>query len=166
VPTRNTPRYLGWETNSLPGVGLSFNLSGIARAYVATGDAAYAERIDTILAVLADCQTRTNGYLLGTSGGFNIFKRLENEGYYPGLSFWGKGQPTPYYALEKLTSGLRDVYRLTHKRQALEIELGIGNWLERHMAKINDAELQKTMQVEYGGMNWVLTDAPAIRRRC
>lgn len=150
--------YLGWETAYLPGVGLSFYLSGISRMYAATGDKAYGDRIDAILDQLAVCQTRTDGYLLGTSGGLNIFRRLEQEGFYPGFRFWGKGEATPYYAMEKLMSGLRDVYRITGKTKALEIETALGNWVARHMAFLSDDELQKIMTVEWGGMNWVLAD--------
>jgi DUF1680 family protein len=153
------PIYNGWETSVLPGVGLSFYLSGISRMYMSTGNKEYADRLNYILNELDACQRRNgDGYLLGTTGGKNIFFRIEKEGRFPDFGFWGRGEAEPYYSLEKLMSGLRDAYRVTNNPKALQISIGIGNWLAKHMSHISDATLQDLMWVEYGGMNWVLAD--------
>lgn len=150
--------YLGWETNVLPGVGLSFYLSGIARLYMTTGETEFLDRINYALAELELCQQKNEGYILGTKNGKKIFARVEKEGCFPGFGHWGDGEATPYYSLEKLMSGLRDVYRICHNPKALQISTGLGNWLYKHMSFISDTELQKIMHTEYGGMNWVLSD--------
>lgn len=150
--------YLGWETRVLPGVGLSFYLSGLARLYMTTGKTEFLDRINYALAELELCQQKNEGYILGTKNGKKIFARVEKEGCFPGFGHWGDGEATPYYSLEKLMSGLRDVYRISHNQKALQISIGLGNWLYKHMSFINDSELQKLMQTEYGGMNWVLSD--------
>jgi DUF1680 family protein len=153
------PKYLGWETNVLPGVGLGFYLSGISRLYMSTGNQEYADRLNYILDQLDACQKRSgDGYLLGTSGGKKMLARVENEGWFADFGFWGRGEATPYYSLEKLMSGLRDAYRVTGNAKALQISIGIGNWLANHMSHISDGTLQKLMTIEYGGMNWLLAD--------
>lgn len=156
--TEKAPPYPGWETRLLPGVALSFYMSGASRMYLLTGDKEIRDRLDYILKTLEECQKRNDGYLLGTVGGRHVLARVEKEGNFPGFGFWGRGEATPYYALEKLMSGLRDVYRLCHDPRALRISIGIGNWLEQHMSHISDEVLQQLMRIEYGGMNWVLAD--------
>ena len=80
------PAYPGWETKSLPGVALSFYLSGAARLYKLTGDEIFSKNINYLLTELRKCQVKNDGYLLGSKGGKQIFKKLEDEGYYPGFS--------------------------------------------------------------------------------
>lgn len=154
--------YPGWETISLPGVALSFYLSGVSRLYAMTGEEIYMKNMNYILNEIEECQSRNNGYLLGSRNCKAIFAKLEKEGFYPEFDDWGKGHGEPYYVMEKLFSGLIDVYRISHIPKALKIATGLADWLERHMSHINDIELQKIMSVEYGGMNWVLADMYVI----
>lgn len=150
--------YPGWETQSLPGVALSFYLSGVSRLYRITGEEVYLKNLNYILDDLSACQLQNNGYILGTRNGKEIFARVEKEGLFPGFDGWGSGQGEPYYVMEKLFSGLIDAYRISHLPKALKIATGLADWLERHMSHISDVELQKIMTIEYGGMNWVLAD--------
>jgi hypothetical protein len=150
--------YLGWETNTLPGVALSFYLSGSARLYMSTGNVEFLNRINYALAELEVCQQKNEGYILGTKNGKKIFSRVEKEGCFPEFGHWQDGEGTPYYSLEKLMSGLRDVYRICHIQKALQISTNLGNWFYKHMSLVNDVELQKLMRTEYGGINWVLSD--------
>ena len=154
--------YPGWETRSLPGVALSFYLSGAARLYRLTGNEVYLKNMNYILAELRKCQTRNDGYLLGSKGGKQVFRKLEEEGYYPEFSDWGNGHGEPYYVMDKLFSGLMDVYRICQIPAALRISTDLADWLERHMSHISDTDLQKIMTEEYGGMNWVLADMYSI----
>lgn len=157
LPPKGEP-YSGWETNTLPGVALSFYLSGSARLYMSTGNVEFLKRINYALAELELCQQKNNGYLLGSKNGKKVFERVEKEGWFTEFGHWRDGEATPYYSLEKLMSGLRDVYRICHIKKALKISIGIGEWFCKHMSFINDTELQKLMRTEYGGMNWVLSD--------
>jgi hypothetical protein len=151
------PAYPGWETRSLPGVALSFYLSGASRLYKLTGNEIYLKNLKYILSGLSDCQAKNDGYLLGSRSGKEVFKKLETEGYYEGFSNWGEGHGEPYYVMEKLFSGLIDVYRICNNPEALRIATNLADWLERHMSHISDTDLQKIMDEEYGGMNWVLS---------
>ena len=153
------PAYPGWETNTLPGVGLAFYLSGIARLHAVDVEPEFGRRLTRALDELAECQEKGQGYLLGTTNGPAILARVEREGYWKGFgAFSGTGEATPYYAMEKLFSGLRDAYRIAHQPKALAIAVRLADWLERHLAKLDDARLEALMQVEFGGMNWVLAD--------
>lgn len=150
--------YPGWETGVLPGVALGFYLSGTSRMLMSTGDKQYSDRINYILDQLSLCQQNNGGFLLGTANGKKNLERVEKEGFYKDFGRWGGGEATPYYSMEKLFSGLRDVYRITHNPKALQIAARLGNWFAGHMAKVKDSDLQKIMTIEYGGMNWVMAD--------
>lgn len=150
--------YGGWETSVLPGVALSFYLSGLSRMYMSTGEEEYLDKINYALDELERCQKKTGGYLLGVRDGRKLFERVKKEGCFPGFGEWGGGHATPFYSLEKLMSGLRDVYRVCHIPKALTIWKGVGEWLNSLMAYIPDTELHKMMKIEYGGMNWLLSD--------
>jgi DUF1680 family protein len=156
------PAYPGWETRSLPGVALSFYLSGASRLYKLTGDEIYLKHLNYLLSGLMECQAKNDGYLLGSRSGKEVFKKLETEGYYEEFSNWGEGHGEPYYVLEKLFSGLIDVYRICNNQDALSIATKLADWLQRHMSHISDTELQQIMNEEYGGMNWVLSDMYVI----
>jgi len=150
--------YGGWETKLLPGVGLGFYLSGISCLAVSTDEPEFGRRLDYILDQLAVCQQAAGGYLLGTRDGRAIFARIEKEGKFPGFAFWGNGSAEPYYALEKLFSGLRDAFRNAGRTKALQLEVALGDWLDRHMSHLSDAQLADLMTIEFGGMNWVMSD--------
>lgn len=152
--------YPGWEI-SLPGVALSFYLSGVSRLYCLTGEEVYLRNINYILDELAFYQSRNNGFLLGGTGVKKVFEKFEKEGYF-GNWAWGDGYGEPFYCLEKLYSGLIDVYRINNNPKALKILINITSWLDRIMSHLSDEDLQKIMLVEYGGMNWVLSDMYVI----
>jgi DUF1680 family protein len=154
--------YPGWETNSLPGVAASFYLSGVSRLYAHTGEEIYLKNLNYILDEMSLCQSKNDGYLLGSRGGKELFSKLEKEGFYPGFNDWSNGHGEPYYVLEKLFSGLIDAYRICNNQKALTIVTDLTNWLDRHMSHISDTDMEKIMGVEYGGMNWVLSDMYVI----
>ena len=66
---QKAPQFLGWETDTLPGVALAFYLSGISRMALNMegweGDE-FRWRLNYILDELEACQKVTGGYLLGT----------------------------------------------------------------------------------------------------
>jgi uncharacterized protein len=161
------PQYPGWETENLPGVALAFYLSAISRMALNMDgweSEEFHRRLNYILDELEACQKLTGGYLLGTRNGKAIFARVENDGKFAeGFAQWegaqwGQGSAEPYYALEKIFSGLRDAYRIAGLPKALNIEIRLGNWLDGIMSHLSDAQMADLMTVEFGGMNWVLSD--------
>jgi DUF1680 family protein len=151
--------YPGWEQKELPGVGASFYLSGCARLYATTGDHRFLERVNRIVDELDRCQRANgNGYLLATKDGKRIFAEIERGNIRLDGGWLVNGEPEPYYALEKLFSGLRDAWRVAGVRKALEIAVRLGQWLDHQMSHLSNEQMQKIMSCEFGGMNWVLAD--------
>jgi DUF1680 family protein len=151
--------YPGWEDKTLPGVGAGFYLSGCSRLYASTGDTRFLDRVNYVLSELAECQKANgNGYLLATKGGKRIFADLERGNIHISDTWRINGECEPYYAMEKLFSGLRDAYRVAGQRQALDIEVALGDWLDRHVAHFTDEQMQLIMSCEFGGINWVVAD--------
>lgn len=151
--------YPGWEQKELPGVGASFSLSGCARMYAATGDRQFLDRVTYLVDELDRCQqAHCNGYLLATKNGRRIFAEIERGDIRLDGGWLVNGEAEPYYALEKLFSGLRDAWRVAGVRKALEVGLRLGQWLDRHMSHLNHEQIQKIMSCEFGGLNWVLAD--------
>jgi uncharacterized protein len=148
--------YPGWELN-LPGVALSFYLSGVSRLYRLTGKKVYLDKINYVLDEFEHFQSLNDGYLMGGKGLKQVFEKLSKEGYYEDWA-WGDGYGEPFYCLEKLYSGLIDVYRICNNKKALKILINLTDWLDSHISHISDEDMQKIMSVEYGGMNWVLSD--------
>ena len=158
---QRAPQYPGWETDYLPGVALAFYLSGISNLSAGVEgweSNEFRQRLIYILDELERCQQETGGYLLGTRNGRAIFARIEREGKFQGFAPWGDGCAEPYYALEKIFSGLRDAYRVAGQPKGLQIEVRLGNWLGDHMSHLSDAQMTEIMTIEFGGMNWVLSD--------
>lgn len=151
--------YPGWEDKELPGVAGGFYLSGCARMYAVTGDRRFLDRVNTMLEGLEACQNaHGDGYLLATRNGRKIFAELERGDIHLPGGWLVNGEAEPYYAMEKLFSGLRDAYRVAGQRKGLTIAVGLADWLDRHTAHFDDEQLQRIMSVEFGGINWVLAD--------
>src|SRR5204862_6875954 len=65
---------------------------------------------------------------------------------------------SPWYTLHKTFAGLRDAYRFTGNRTALEVETKFAAWAETILSKLDEAQTQKMLNTEFGGMNEVLAD--------
>ncbi|HKV23633.1 MAG TPA: beta-L-arabinofuranosidase domain-containing protein [Candidatus Acidoferrum sp.] len=116
-------------------------LSACALAYAATGDAAYKQRGDEMVAELAKCQDKLgNGYLSAFPETF--FDRLRE-----GIPVWA-----PYYTLHKILAGHLDMYAHCGNQQALESAQKMGNWVGHWCQGLSDAHMQRALNVEHGGM--------------
>lgn len=151
--------YPGWETKELPGVGAGFYLMGCSRLYAVTGDQRFLDRVVTLLDGLQAAQkAQGDGFLLATHHARQFVNEIERGDIRLDGGWLVNGEPEPYYALEKLFSGLRDAYRIAGQRKALDIAVDLADWLDRHTARLSDDQLQHVMSIEYGGINWVLAD--------
>jgi len=65
---------------------------------------------------------------------------------------------SPWYTLHKTFAGLRDAYRLTGNQSALVVETKYAQWAEGVLKPLEDAQVQKMLETEHGGMNEVLAD--------
>ena len=65
---------------------------------------------------------------------------------------------SPWYTLHKTFAGLRDAYRYTGNPTALDVEVKFAGWAEGILAGLDDAQMQKMLNTEFGGMNEALVD--------
>lgn len=164
LPTK-AEAYPGWESVELPGVAAGFYLSGCSRLWAVTGDQRFLDRVTNLLDQLAACQQANgDGFLSATRGGRQLFAEIARGDIRHTGGWMLNGQPEPYYALEKLLSGLRDAWRVAGQDKALVMERAAADWLERNVAGLSDEQLQRLMACEFGGLNWVLADLYADTR--
>ncbi|MFC8798751.1 glycoside hydrolase family 127 protein [Promicromonospora sp. NPDC057138] len=140
-------------------------LSATALAWASTGEPAFKDRADEIVAGLGEVQAALAATGRYTHPGFLAaygewqFSQLEK--YAPYGEIWA-----PYYTCHKIMAGLRDAYQLTGNQQALDIAGSMADWVGSRLDGLPDAQLQKMWGLyiagEYGGMNEVLADLTTI----
>ena len=152
--------YRGWDgpARNLTGHIGGHYLSGVSLMYLATGDARFKDRADYIVRELKEVQDKHgDGYLSALEGGREAWAAL-SKGDIRSAAFDLNGLWSPWYVLHKTYAGLRDAYRHTGNRSALEIEIKFAAWAEQVLAPLNDAQIQRMLNTEFGGMNEVLAD--------
>jgi DUF1680 family protein len=65
---------------------------------------------------------------------------------------------SPWYTLHKTYAGLRDAYRYTGNKTALDIEIKFAEWAEKLLAPLNKSQIQQMLRTEFGGMNEIMVD--------
>lgn len=152
--------YGGWDGDgkNLTGHIGGHYLSGVSLMYAATGDARFKARADYIVNELKEVQDKHgDGYLGALEGGREKFNELA-QGNIRSSFFDLNGLWSPWYTLHKTYAGLRDAYRFTGNRTALELEIKFAAWAESILSKLDDAQTQKMLNTEFGGMNEILAD--------
>lgn len=155
--------YGGWDGDGkqLTGHILGHYLSAVSLMWAATGDARFKERADYLVQGLKEVQdAHGDGYLGALEGGKERFAEVARGDIRSG-GFDLNGLWSPWYVLHKVYAGLRDAYRYTGNRQALELEIKFAGWAEGIMSQLNDAQTQRMLNTEFGGMNEVLADLHA-----
>jgi len=152
--------YGGWDGDgrNLTGHIAGHHLSGVSLMWAATGDARFKERADYIVRELKAVQdAHGDGYLSALAGGRKAFGELA-RGEIRSAAFDLNGEWSPWYTLHKTYAGLRDAYRHAENRTALDVEIKFAAWAEKTLSGLDDAQLQRMMNAEFGGMNEVLAD--------
>ncbi len=157
--------YGGWDGagRQLTGHIAGHYLSAVSLMWAATGDARFKERADYIveeLKVIQDAQG--DGYLGALMDGQNVdgkvrFQEL-SKGTIRSGGFDLNGLWSPWYVEHKIFAGLRDAYLYTGSRTALDVEIKFAGWVESILAPLNEDQLQRMLNTEFGGMNEVLAD--------
>ena len=144
----------GWEdpTCELRGHFVGHYLSGCALAFAATGDAELKRLGDRVVTGLAECQRKIdkNGYVSAFPTSY--FDRLA-----VGADVWA-----PFYTLHKILAGLLDMHELAGSNEALAVATGMAGWTDRWTAARAEQDMQKVLEVEFGGMNDALYRLAAI----
>ena len=135
-------------TNGWRGHYVGHFLSASGQMYASTGDARIKAKADAMVAELAKCQ-----------------KQLGEKGYlsaFPESSFDDLEQGRPaaviWYALHKIMAGLLDVYESCRNPQALQVLERMAAWVDWRTGRISEAQMQRTLETEFGGMNEVLAN--------
>jgi len=152
--------YPGWDGDgrNLTGHIAGHYLSAVSMMYAATGDARFKERADYIVKELKEVQDKNgDGYLSALEGLREKFAEVA-AGNIKSSFFDLNGLWSPWYTLHKTFAGLRDAYRFTGNRTALELETKYAAWAESIISKLNEEQTQKMLNTEFGGMNEVLAD--------
>jgi hypothetical protein len=152
--------YAGWDGDgrNLTGHIAGHYLSAVSLMYAATGDQRFKERADYVVREMKEVQDKQgDGYLGALANGKEQFIEV-SKGVIRSASFDLNGLWSPWYVLHKTYAGLRDAYRYTGNRAALEVEIKFAAWAEGILSKLNDAQLQKMLNTEFGGMNEVMAD--------
>jgi DUF1680 family protein len=152
--------YGGWDGDgkNLTGHIGGHYLSGVSMMYAATGDPRFKERADYIVREFKEVQDKQgDGYLGALANGKEQFIEV-SKGNLRSAAFDLNGLWSPWYVLHKTYAGLRDAYRYTGNRTAQDIEIKFAAWAESIMSKLDDAQTQKMLNTEFGGMPEVLAD--------
>jgi DUF1680 family protein len=157
--------YGGWDGDGrqLTGHIAGHYLSAVSLAWAATGDARFQERANYIvneLKVIQDAQG--DGYVgalmdRDRTDGKALFQQL-TKGIIRSGGFDLNGMWSPWYVQHKIYAGLRDAYRHTGNRTALDVEIKFAAWAEGILAPLSDEQIQRMLATEFGGMNEVMAD--------
>ncbi len=164
--------YGGWDGpgRNLTGHIAGHYLSAVSYMYAATGDARFKERVDYLVQQLKEVQDKQgDGYIGALMGnerkdganqlvdGKTLFQELA-AGKIRSGGFDLNGMWSPWYVEHKIFAGLRDAYRLTGNKDALAVEIKFAGWAAGIVTNLDDAQDQKMLSTEFGGMNEVLAD--------
>src|SRR5215468_526416 len=152
--------YGGWDGpgRNLTGHIAGHHLSAVSLMHLATGDARFKDRADYLVREMKEVQDKNgDGYLSALEGGREAFAAL-SKGDIRSAAFDLNGLWSPWYTLHKTFAGLRDAYRYTGNRTALDIEVKFAQWAEKFLAPMDDATIQRMLATEFGGMNEMMAD--------
>jgi DUF1680 family protein len=154
------PAYGGWDGDhrNLTGHIAGHYLSAVSLMYAATGDARFKERADYLVKEMKEVQDKNgDGYLSALEDGRKKWAEVAS-GNIRSSTFDLNGMWSPWYTLHKTYAGLRDAYRYTGNRTALEVETKFAGWAETILSKLNEEQTQQMLNTEFGGMDEVLAD--------
>ena len=164
--------YGGWDGpgRNLTGHIAGHYLSAVSYMYAATGDFRFKQRADYLVAQLREIQDKQgDGYIGALEGtervdgtnqlvaGKILFQQL-SEGKIRSGGFDLNGMWSPWYVQHKLFAGLRDAYRLTGNPEALAVEIKFAGWVDGILSPLDQAQIQRMLSTEFGGMNEVMAD--------
>lgn len=157
------PVYGGWESDTIAGHTLGHYLSGLALTHAQTGCQECATRAHYIVAELAHCQAANgDGYVAGFTrkrkdgtivDGKEIFPEIM-RGDIRSAGFDLNGCWVPLYNWHKMYTGLYDVIdHIGPSPEAMAIMTGLGGYIDRVFAALNDDQVQTVLACEHGGIN-------------
>ena len=154
--------YGGWESKGIAGHTLGHYLSACSLMYASTGDRRFLDRVNYIVSELAICQQANgNGYVAAIPNGKAIFAEIQ-RGEIESQDFGLNGGWVPWYNLHKEFAGLIDAKQWCGNSQALEVATNLANWADATTKNLTEAQWQKMLVCEQGGMNEALANLYAV----
>ena len=154
------PVYGGWESVSTwadiraHGHTLGHYMTACALMYASTGREEFKTRCDYIVRELAECQTAAG------TGLVNAFP--DNTAQIDNLVKTQRATGVPWYTLHKILAGLRDAHLYCDCAAARTVLVRLSDWAIAATQGMSDAEFERMLDTEHGGMNEVLADVHAI----
>ena len=139
-------------TNGWRGHYVGHFLSACSQMYASTGDVRIKTKADAMVSELAKCQAQ-----LGDKGYLSAFPESDFDNL-------EQGRPAAvlWYALHKIMAGLLDVNEHMQNAQALQVLEGMAAWTDWRTGRLPEEQMQRTLQIEFGGMNEVLANLSAV----
>ncbi|WP_316766640.1 beta-L-arabinofuranosidase domain-containing protein [Pedobacter frigiditerrae] len=154
--------YGGWESDGLAGHTLGHYLSALSMHYASTKDEAFLKKINYIVNELYECQkARKTGYVGAIPNEDKVWEEVAKGNIKTG-GFDLNGAWAPWYTVHKIMAGLQDAFLYANNTKALQINQGIANWAENTIKGLDDAQIQKMLICEYGGMSEVMANTYAF----
>ena len=157
--------YGGWDGpgRQLTGHIAGHYLSGVSLMWAATGDPRFKERADYLVRELKAVQdAHGDGYIGAQADRDGVAGKVQFEELAKGVirsaNFDLNGLWSPWYVEHKIFAGLRDAYRHTGNRVALDVETKLAAWAEGILSKLDADQTQRMLETEFGGMNEILVD--------
>ncbi len=126
-------------------------LSACALSFASSGDEELKRNGDIMVVELAKCQAKLkNGYL--SAFPVELFDRLRD-----GVNVWA-----PFYTIHKIMARHLDMYLYAGNQQALETLEKMARWVRSWTDPLSEQQMQRILQVEYGGMSEVLANLYAV----
>ncbi len=150
------PVYGGWESVEpwidirCHGHTLGHYLSACSMHYAATGDESFKARADYVVSELDECQKAgKTGLICAFPDGAEQLERSVRGEEFAGV---------PWYTMHKVYAGLRDAHVFTGSALALDVLVKLSDWAWNITEPLSDAQMQKLLDREHGGMNEILAD--------
>jgi len=154
--TPKKARYGGWESMQISGHSLGHYLSAVSLFYAATGDEEFKQRLDYIIDELAYIQSEYgNGYIGGVEE--TPFRQVFS-GNFSAEKFNLAGYWVPWYNIHKTYQGLIDAFIHGRNKKALDVVVKFANWAKTGLDNLTDAQVQRMLNCEHGGMNEVFAE--------
>ena len=154
--------YGGWESEGVSGHSLGHYLSACSVMYASTGNKELKKKVDYIIHQLKRCQdARKTGYVGAIPSEDSIFNNIA-KGNINSKGFDLNGGWVPWYTVHKVMAGIEDAYLYCNNEEALQLTKGLGDWIVTKFANLTDANWQKMLVTEQGGMNETLANLYAF----
>ena len=131
----------------------------------ATGSKECRDRMDYFISELQACADANaknhpewgKGYVGGVPNSDRIWSSFKKGNFGAYYGSW-----VPLYNIHKMYAGLRDAWLYCGNEKAKDLFIGFCDWAIDLTEGLSDAQMERVLDTEHGGMNEVLADAYAI----